>query len=76
MSPTVALLGASGLLGSNLLKSLAAVDNDGKIKLIVLHRENSDTSNVPSGIEKRILDADNASVEEIQTALKGVDVLM
>lgn len=76
MSPTVALLGASGDLGSNLLKPLAAAAKDGKVNLVVLHRATSDTSNVPSEVEKRVLDADNATVEEIQAALKGVDILM
>lgn len=73
---TVALLGASGHLGAETLKSLVVAADEGKIILIVLHRRTSDTSNVPPGIEKRILDANNAEFPEVEAALKGIDVLV
>lgn len=74
--PTIGLLGVSGLLGSHLLTALASAHASGALTLIVLARASSDTSNVPSTVEKRVLDADNASLDEVSTALKGIDILM
>jgi len=76
MVRTIGLLGVSGLLGSHLLAALAAAHEKGTLQLVALARPSSDTSKVPAGVEKRVLDADTASLEEVQRALEGIDVLM
>lgn len=78
MARTVALLGATGDLGSHLLKPLCKLASSGEIRLVVLHRQGSDIGklNLPEKAETRVLDADNASVDEVRKALEGVDVLM
>lgn len=73
---TVALLGATGTLGSNLLTQLASAHAAGKLTLVVLHRASSDTSSVPAGVEKRVLDPGAASEADVHAALKGVEVLV
>jgi uncharacterized protein YbjT (DUF2867 family) len=76
MVPTVALLGASGNLGNAILGGLAKQQDAGTLNLIVLHRASSDTSRVPPSVQKRVLDSDNASEQDVATALRGVDILM
>ncbi|KAL1406660.1 hypothetical protein Q8F55_008366 [Vanrija albida] len=73
---TVALLGATGTLGANLLTALAAAHAAGNLRLVVLHRASSDVSAVPAGVEKRVLDPGSASEGEIHSALSGVEVLV
>lgn len=76
MAPTVALLGASGQLGSNILAGLVTQHDKGSLKLVVLHRASSDTSRIPASVEKRVLDSDNATAAEVAGALRGVDILV
>lgn len=78
MPRTIALLGATGDLGSHLLKPLCKLASTGQIGLIVLHRQGSNIAklNLPESAVTRVLDADNASVDEVRKALEGVDVLM
>lgn len=78
MAPTVAVLGATGDLGSNILKALAKRAASNELSLVVLHREGSNVAklNLPENAKTRVLDADNASVDEVKKALEGVDVLM
>jgi len=76
MVNTVALLAPTGLLGANLLTSLVEKHNEGKIKLVVLHRATSDVSKVPEGIEKRVFDINTATAEDVQAVLKNIDILV
>ncbi|WVQ79531.1 hypothetical protein IAT38_001630 [Cryptococcus sp. DSM 104549] len=65
MSPiTVGLIGSNGIVGSNFLPYLATAHKEGKIKLTVLHREGSDLSKVPEGVEKRVLDLDGGKADK------------
>lgn len=76
MPTTVALLGASGWLGSNILSALAKRLDSGEIKLVILHREGSKLKDVPDNVETRVLDSDNADEAAVSKALEGVEVLM
>lgn len=76
MAPTVALLTATGLLGTQLAKTLGAQDAASKIKLVVLHRPSSDLSALPASTERRPLDIETATAEDVATALQGVDILV
>ncbi|CAK9781801.1 NAD(P)-binding protein [Cutaneotrichosporon oleaginosum] len=78
MAPTVALLGATGDLGSHLLSALVKRAQTGELNVIVLHRKGSNVGklNLPMSVHTRVLDADNASVDEVRAALEGVDVLI
>lgn len=74
---TVALLGPSGLLGSNLLSVFGKLQSEGKIKLVLIHRASSkvDASKAP-GAQSRVLDVNEASEDDIKAALNGVDILV
>ncbi|TXT10724.1 hypothetical protein VHUM_02229 [Vanrija humicola] len=76
MPSTVALIGGTGLLGSHILTALARAQEAGKYKVVAFHRQSSDTSKWPKGVEKRVLDNDKASATEVAEALKGVDILL
>lgn len=76
MPNTVALLTVTGTLGPHLLKALGDQHVSGKIKLIALHRPDSDISNVPNGVETRVLDYESATAEDVAKALKGVEILV
>ncbi|BEI85734.1 hypothetical protein CcaverHIS002_0600210 [Cutaneotrichosporon cavernicola] len=78
MAPTVALLGATGDLGGNILAALVKRAQTGELNIVVLHRQGSNIAklNLPSSVSTRALDADNASVDEVRKALVGVDVLI
>lgn len=73
--PTVAILGASGALGSELVKELAPLADSGGIKLVILHRESSKVR-VPPNAEGRVLDLGHSTDDELKAALDGVDILM
>lgn len=74
---TVALLSATGLLGKQLAKTLVSLASAGKIKqVVILHRPTSDLSDIPDSVERRILDIESASAEQVASALEGIDVLM
>lgn len=78
MAPTVALLGATGDLGSNILAALVKRAKTGELNVVVLHRKGSNVAklNLPMSVHTRVLEADSASVDEVRKALDGVDVLM
>jgi uncharacterized protein YbjT (DUF2867 family) len=76
MPTTIALLGATGWLGGNILAALAKRLASGAIKLVVLHREGSKLLDLPAGVETRVLDSDNADEAAVAQALEGVEVLM
>ncbi|WVR05126.1 hypothetical protein IAU60_002138 [Kwoniella sp. DSM 27419] len=73
---TVALIGHNGLLGSRLLRSLVHAEAEGSIKLTVLHRETSSTTDIPEGIEKRVVRLDESGLEANRAALEGVEVVL
>lgn len=73
MSPTVAVLAPTGLLGHFLVKSLA---EGGKATVVALHRASSDLSKLPQGVQTRVLDYESASAADVHKALEGVDILV
>ncbi|WVQ98679.1 hypothetical protein IAU59_005810 [Kwoniella sp. CBS 9459] len=76
MAPVVALLGYSGTVGSSLLPELLEQNKQGNIKLVVLYREGSDVSKIPSDVEKREVQLDEAGLEKNKKAVEGVEVVV
>lgn len=74
-APTVAIIGASGALGSALLKELTPLAEKGAIKLVLLHRASS-RLRVPPCAAGRELDVGTSDDGNVKAALEGVDVLM
>lgn len=72
----VGLYSFNGMVGGGFLKELAKAHNEGKITLIALHRDGSKTSNVPEGIEKRVLNYNETDQSKVAEALKGIDILV
>ncbi|KAK5676767.1 hypothetical protein LTS10_010531 [Elasticomyces elasticus] len=77
MVHTVGIVGVSGNVGAPTAKYLAQAAGEGKIKLVLFHRANSDTSAIPGGqsVELRVLEFDD-SPEKIKEAVKGVNVFI
>ncbi|WVR05125.1 hypothetical protein IAU60_002137 [Kwoniella sp. DSM 27419] len=73
---SVALIGHNGTVGEAVLPELVKAHEAGSIKLVVLHRESSDTSSLPDSVEKRVVQLDDAGLEINRAALKGVEVLL
>ena len=73
---TVGLIGHNGSVGKSALAALAEAEKKGNLKLVVIHRPSSETSNIPAGIEKRALDNAKASDAEFDKALAGINVLV
>ncbi|KAK8869766.1 hypothetical protein IAR55_000334 [Kwoniella newhampshirensis] len=76
MSPTVGFFGTTGTVGSALLPELVKANKDGKIKLVILHRESTDLSKLPKELETRVLDLSEAGLEKNKAALKDFDVVV
>lgn len=74
-NPTVAILGASGALGRELVKEFTPLAERGGIKLRLLHRKSSKLQ-IPTCAEGRVLDLGNSGDGEVMAALHGVDILM
>ncbi|BEJ13297.1 hypothetical protein CspHIS471_0304710 [Cutaneotrichosporon sp. HIS471] len=69
--PTIGLIGASGLLGSAVLKALTTQ----QAKRIVLHRPSSKLPALDAETQTRALDI-GGSEAEVHKALEGIDVLI
>lgn len=78
MSPIVALIGHNGTVGENILPYLVDAHKKGAIKLVILHRPNSDASKIPSdaGIEKRIIELEEGKIDAIKAVVKDLEVVM
>jgi hypothetical protein len=78
MAPIVALYNHNGLTGSGLLNGLIPYHRNGKIRLIVTHREGSNVSSIPRdcGIELRALDLATPNEALNRAAIRGVNVFM
>ncbi|ODN73180.1 hypothetical protein L202_07741 [Cryptococcus amylolentus CBS 6039] len=77
MSPvTVGLLGPTGTVGGALFKSLYEAHKKGDVKLVVLHRSGSDTSKLPSDVDKRVVDLEESKVDAIKDATKDFEVVI
>lgn len=77
MSPiNIGLLGHNGLVGAPLLKALVAFQEEGKAKVIVIHRPNSKTDSIPSNVEKRTLDLSKPDSEDSDAAVKDLHVVI
>ncbi|WVW83154.1 hypothetical protein I302_105172 [Kwoniella bestiolae CBS 10118] len=73
----VAFLGHKGLIGSNLLSPLLKSHQEGKINLIILHRQGSDVSSPNiSGLEKRVIQLDEEGLEINKEAMEGLEVVI
>ncbi|WVW83155.1 hypothetical protein I302_105173 [Kwoniella bestiolae CBS 10118] len=76
-SPTViGFLGFTGLVGSSILPHLLEFNEQGKIKLIILHREGSDLSKIPEGIDKRLIDLSENGKDLNKKAVEGLEVVL
>lgn len=71
---TVAQLAPNGGVGSAVLPHLVRAHQDGKIKLVLLHRPGRPPKDVPDGIELRELDISDYS--KLDDAVKGVEVFL
>ncbi|TYJ51392.1 hypothetical protein B9479_008042 [Cryptococcus floricola] len=77
MSPiTVGLLAHNGSVGRALLASLYQAQTKGDLKVVVLHRPNSDTSKVPSDVEKRVVELGEGKVDAVRDATKDLEVVI
>ncbi len=77
MVHVVGLMGANGLVGGATAKELAQSAEDGKIKLVVLHREGNPPKGLGarSNIELRVLDLDGPA-SAIEEAVRGINIFM
>ncbi|WWC90937.1 uncharacterized protein L201_005875 [Kwoniella dendrophila CBS 6074] len=76
MVHTVGFYGHSGRTGVVVTPRLLKARDEGKINLVVLHRPSSDISKLPQDLEKRVLDLEKGSEDEIKAAVKGINVLL
>ncbi|KAK6902858.1 hypothetical protein I203_108118 [Kwoniella mangroviensis CBS 8507] len=74
----VGLFGFTGTVGSAVLSPLIDAHKDDKINLIILHRESSDLSKIPSNanVEKRLVYLDESGVEKTKSAVGDLDVVI
>lgn len=78
MVHTVGLLGVNGLLGNPTAKVLAQFAREGKLNLVLLHREGKPPKDIDAqheNIELRIIDLD-APASQLEEAVKGINVFM
>ncbi|GFZ49149.1 hypothetical protein JCM24511_06899 [Saitozyma sp. JCM 24511] len=69
----VGLIGHNGRVGSAVLTALLK-RND--LRVVVLHRPESDVTSIPAGMEKRVLDLEKGSPGEIEKAIEGLQVVI
>lgn len=72
---SVALLGATGYMGTALCAGLLQAFRDKQLNLIILHAPGSDPDKYPVEPEKRILDLDN-SADALRESLKDFHFVM
>lgn len=77
MVHTVGIAGINGNVGAPTAKALAKAAEEGKIKLVIFHREGSKPAAISAGenVEFRVLDFSD-DVEKIETAVRGINVFM
>ena len=73
---TVGVLGHTGRVGSHLVKHLIEYHRQGKVKLVILHRPSSNISNLPKGVETRMVDLTKDEPDKHLEAVKGLNVVM
>lgn len=77
MSPTtIGVLGHTGRIGSQVVKHLIKYHQQGKIRLVILHRPSSNISNLPEDVETRVIKLDKDEPEKHFEAVKGLNVVM
>lgn len=76
MVHTVGIVGVNGNVGSSVAKILAKDAKEGKIKLVLIHREGSTPNFLLPGdsVEFRVINYDEPS--SIEAAVKGIHVFM
>ncbi len=72
MPNAIALFGHNGSIGKHALQALVAMGE--AVRLKVYHRVTSDTSTVPSGVEKVTVDLNDEA--GLVRALTGIDVVL
>lgn len=77
MVHTVGIAGVNGNVGAPTVKLLATAAAEGKIKLVVFHRDGSTAKDVSQGknVEFRILNYEDPP-EKIESAVAGINVFM
>lgn len=76
MTNTVALISATGLLGSAIYEALKPLHTKGAIKLIVVHRPTTHVRDLPEGVEARPLEFNTATEADVHRALAGADIVL
>jgi hypothetical protein len=79
MVNTVAVYSPTGLVGKTLVPLLTALQKDGKINLVLIHRPSSDLSafSLPSGADTRAIDFETETDDvKLLAAVKGIDLIM
>ena len=72
--PTIGVIGHNGRVGAAIFSTLL---QSRQAKVVVLHRPDSkNLSAIPSGIEARVLDLANGSLEDRVKALAGLDTVV
>ena len=74
----IGLYNHNGMVGSQIFKHLLPRAQQGMIKLVVLHRPNSNTSTIPEelNVEKRMVDLEKPDKALNETSVKGIQVVM
>ena len=73
---TVGLLGPNGRVGSAVLNALLPTVEQGKVKLVVLHRPGSPPKvKLPAVVEVREIDLEGDAAKTAQ-AVKGINVMV
>lgn len=77
MVSTIAIRGHNGNVGRHVLPNLVKAHQEGKIKLVVLHRPESKVDGLPADIELRAIDTDSEQgKKDLPQQLKGINALM
>lgn len=77
MVSTIAIRGHSGNVGRHVLSHLIKAHQEGKIKLVVLHRPESTVDGIPDDIELRAIDTDSEQGKQnLREQLKGIQALI
>jgi hypothetical protein len=74
MVHTLAIIGHNGNVGKRVLPHLIKAHQDGRIKLIVLHRPASAIDSIPSDVERRVYT--NTDVMSLKDVVKGINIML
>ncbi|WVF66516.1 hypothetical protein IAT40_001256 [Kwoniella sp. CBS 6097] len=76
MPLTVGLLAHTGQVGVHFLHSLVEEHDKGNVRLVILHRDGSDLSSVPKGVETRVVQLDENGKQKNEKAVEELEVVL